>query len=63
VLLNQRWITPTYTDEGILFLLIQFNKDENPLIWVRTWQDANETPKDEVFGFHNFKIVSGEFYN
>ncbi len=64
VLLMQRWATPDYTDDGVLFLLIQFNsKDENPVIWIRTWQDANETPEDEIFGFHNFKIVTGEFYN
>ncbi len=61
VLLRQRWVTANYSDDGILFLLIQFNNEENPLIWVRTWQDAKETPKDEIFGFHNFKIISGGF--
>ena len=64
VLLKQHWATPDYTDDGILFLLIQFNSDnDNPVIWVRTWQDANETPEEEIFGFHNFKIVTGKFYN
>ncbi len=63
VLLKQRWATPDYVDNGILFLLIQFSDEENPLIWVRTWQDANETEEDEILGFHNFKIVTGEFYN
>ncbi len=64
VLLKQHWTTLDYTDDGILFLLIQFNSDnDNPVIWVRTWQDANETPEEEILGFHNFKIVTGKFYN
>ena len=56
VLLRQKWVTSNYDDDGILFLLIQFNNQENPLIWVRTWQDAKETPENEIFGFYNFKI-------
>jgi hypothetical protein len=63
VLLKQRWATPNYVDNGILFFLIQFRDEEDPIIWVRTWQDANETTESEVLGFHNFKIVTGEFYN
>lgn len=63
VLLNQHWATPDYEDNGILFFLIQFRDEEDPLIWVRTWQDAKNTKKEDVFGFYNFKIVTGQFYN
>jgi len=55
VTLRQVWRS-SYSDEGILFLLIQFRIDDNPLIWVRTWQDASETLEEEVFGLHNFVI-------
>lgn len=54
--LQQIWETPVYSDDGLLFLLVQFKENEDPIIWVRTWQDAQKTPIDEAFGLHNFKI-------
>ena len=55
VYLKQVWKS-SYEDEGYLFLLMQFRTNDNPLIWVRTWQDVKETIEDEVFGLHNFVI-------
>lgn len=54
--LNQIWDTSVYKDNGLLFLLVQFKDNEDPIIWVRTWQDAEKTPTDEIFDLHNFKI-------
>jgi len=59
VLLQQSWKSSTYTDKGWLFLLVQFKENEEPLIWVRTWQDVKDTPSDSVFGLHNFVIRQG----
>jgi hypothetical protein len=56
VLLQQTWKSSTYSDKGWLFLLVQFKEAEEPLIWVRTWQEFKDTPPDSVFGLHNFVI-------
>lgn len=63
VMLEQTWDTPKYKDDGLLFLLVQFKENEDPIIWVRTWQDAQNTPASDVFGLHNFKITTGEIVN
>ena len=57
--LQQIWETSKYKDDGLLFLLVQFKENEDPIIWVRTWQDAQKTSGDEAFGLHNFKISTG----
>ena len=59
VLLQQSWKSSTYSDEGWLFLVLQFREDGKHLIWVRTWQDVRDTSPDSVFGLHNFRIPSG----
>lgn len=59
VLLEQHWATANYQDTGYLFLVIQFRDDDHPLIWIRTWQDASEFERNEIFGFHNFRIAEG----
>ncbi len=56
--LRQIWDASNYKDDGLLFLLVQFKDNEDPIIWVRTWQDAAKTPKEEEFGFKNFIISS-----
>ena len=38
VTLKQYWHTSGYSDEGYLFLMIDFRDADNPLIQVRTWQ-------------------------
>ncbi len=49
VSLTQYYSSTTYSDEGYLFLLIDFEDPEKPLIHVRTWQPKRVTPEDEVF--------------
>lgn len=49
VSLTQYYSSATYSDEGYLFLLIDFEDPEKPLIHVRTWQPKRATPEDEVF--------------
>lgn len=60
VTLRQKWTTNTYSDDGYLFLVIDFFDELTPSIQVRTWQPAwmnnRELSKDEVFGFHNLKF-------
>lgn len=63
IILQQTWDTQNYNDDGYLLLLVQFKDNEDPIIWVRTWQDAKDTPTNEKFGLHNFKITSGEKVN
>jgi hypothetical protein len=36
--LKQRWNSSTYSDEGFLFLMIDFENEKAPLIHVRSWQ-------------------------
>ena len=54
--LKQHWKADTYKDYGTLFFLIQFRENDHPLIWVRTWQDANTTDKSEEIGMGDFRI-------
>jgi hypothetical protein len=49
VSLTQYYSSATYSDEGYLFLLIDFEDPDKPLIHVRTWQPKRATPEDEVF--------------
>jgi hypothetical protein len=49
VSLTQYYSSETYSDEGFLFLLIDFEDPKKPLIHVRTWQPKKVTPEDEVF--------------
>lgn len=55
VTLIQRWNSPNYSDEGILFLVWNFENPDAPQINVRTWQPM-ETPDDDIFTLDNFKI-------
>ena len=56
VRLKQRWRSDNYSDYGILFFVIQFRKNDYPLIWVRVWQDANTTPESEQIGLGDILI-------
>lgn len=53
VTLRQRWNTSTYSDEGWLFLMIDFRNENEPQIWVRTWQPL-EVPRNKVFSLVDF---------
>lgn len=55
VTLIQHWNSSTYSDEGILFLVWNFENPDSPQINVRTWQPM-ETPDDDIFTLDNFKI-------
>jgi len=48
VTLRQEWNSSTYSDVGWLFLMIDFENEDRPMIWVRTWQPIS-IPRDKVF--------------
>lgn len=56
VTLHQKWQTSSYSDEGWLFLLWDFNDPEKPQIHVRTWQPDQVVAKDGVFTLDDFFI-------
>ena len=63
VTLKQYWNTDRYSDEGYLFLMIDFRDADNPLIQVRTWQPYKDqlgqviTNKNDVYHLGSFRIV------
>ena len=56
VTLHQKWQTSSYSDEGWLFLLWDFNDPERPQIHIRTWQPDQVVAKDGVFTLDDFKL-------
>ncbi|MCH8568364.1 MAG: hypothetical protein LAT67_08880 [Balneolales bacterium] len=56
VSLVQYYSSATYSDDGYLFLLIDFRQDDQPLIHVRTWQPRYVTPETEVFSLGDLDI-------
>lgn len=50
---TQYWNSSTYSDEGRLFLLWDFNDPDNPQILVRAWQHTDD---DKHFSFKDFKL-------
>ncbi len=57
--LKQRWNSSTYSDEGFLFLMIDFRILEQPLIHVRAWQ-PQPFADSSVISLHDFEIVGSE---
>ena len=63
VTLKQYWHSSVYSDEGYLFLMVDFHDADNPLIQVRTWQPYKNnkgevvTKREEVFHLGSFNIV------
>lgn len=63
VTLKQYWHTNHYSDEGYLFLMIDFRDADKPLIQVRTWQPYKNnvgqviTKKEDVYHLGSFRIV------
>ena len=55
VTMQLKWKTDFYSDEGWLFLLIDIRDEENPMIWVRTWQPLT-TPREKVFSILDFPV-------
>lgn len=56
VTLHQKWRSGSYSDEGWLFLLWDFNDPEKPQIHVRTWQPEQAVAQDGVFSIDDFFI-------
>ncbi|MDR3267221.1 MAG: hypothetical protein LBT24_06610 [Tannerella sp.] len=64
VTLLQDWnASGGYHDEGWVFLMIDYEDENNPLIWVRTWQpvkdkEGNTVPynTEDIYGLGNFKM-------
>ena len=52
--MRQNYFSTTYSDEGYLFLLIDFTEID-PLIWVRAWQ-PNSWSEDELIRTSSFRI-------
>jgi hypothetical protein len=63
VTLKQHWNTSSYSDKGWLFLMFDYKDENNPQIWVRTWQplkDANGNDihysNEDIFGIIDFPV-------
>ena len=52
--MRQSYASTSYSDEGYLFLLIDFN-EQDPLIYVRAWQ-PNSWSEEELIRTANFRI-------
>lgn len=61
VTLKQEWNANRYSDVGFIFLMIDFQDENNPLIQVRTWQpeklNGKVLAREEVFSLGDFDIV------
>lgn len=53
--LFQQWNSSNYSDEGYLFLMIDYEDENRPLIYVRAWQP--ETFEGEVIEMDMFELV------
>ena len=65
VTLKQDWnASGGYHDEGWLFLMIDYEDETNPLIWVRTWQPLHDMSSgteiryntEDIFGLGSFPV-------
>lgn len=57
VTLKQAWRTSGYSDEGYIFLLIDYRDEAAPTIHVRTWQPTEYVTEEEVFQLGDFTLV------
>lgn len=56
VTLKQKWQSSSYSDEGYLFLMIDFMDPDRPFIHVRTWQ-SEKFPDGSVISLYDFNII------
>lgn len=56
VKLRQRWNSSNYSDEGYLFVMIDFNDPKKPVIHVRSWQ-PEPFEDGSVVGMGDFEII------
>lgn len=60
VTLKQGWRSDSYSDVGYVFLLMDFQDEDHPMIHVRTWQpnkydDGSEVPESKIFSLSDFE--------
>lgn len=51
--IKQNYFSPSYADQGYLFLLIDLANPNEPTIHVRTWQ-PNKNPDGSIYGLEDF---------
>ena len=51
--IKQNYTSTNYNDQGYLFLLIDFNNPNKPIIHVRTWQ-PEKNPDGSIYGLGDF---------
>ena len=56
VQLKQRWQSSFYSDEGYLFLLVDFINEDEPIIHVRAWQPETFTDGSTI-SIYDFEII------
>jgi len=56
VQLNQKWRSSTYGDDGYLFLIIDLRDEDEPIIWVRTWQPGEFIKPGDAFDLADFTL-------
>ena len=56
VTLKQSWRSSSYSDEGYLFLMIDFINENQPLVHVRTWQ-PEKFPDGSTINLYDFNII------
>jgi hypothetical protein len=55
--LQQSWKSKNYSDQGYIFLMIDFENENQPLIHVRSWQPQKETERKDVIELGDFDII------
>jgi hypothetical protein len=56
VQLKQRWHSSRYSDEGYIFLLIDFIQPNEPIIHVRAWQ-PDKFSDGSTISIYDFEII------
>ena len=56
VQLKQHWQSSFYSDEGYLFLLVDFIKEDEPIIHVRAWQ-PEKFADGSTISIYDFEII------
>jgi hypothetical protein len=54
---RQQWSSSTYTDQGYLFLMMDFRDMTNPLIHVRAWQPKEFEEDGSFVSLYDFDVV------
>ncbi len=56
VQLIQKWRSSSYGDDGYLFLLLDLRNEDEPIIWVRTWQPDEHIKPHQAFDLADFTL-------